>query len=86
MSENIKRLYRSRSDRMLSGLCSGFGYYVGIDPTIVRLAFALGSIFLFPVPIIVYLVMMLVVPEEPVLAPAVKPEVIEAKPEESYNI
>jgi phage shock protein PspC (stress-responsive transcriptional regulator) len=85
MTENMKRLYRSRSDRMLSGLCAGLGTYVGIDPTIVRLVFALGSIFLFPIPIIVYLVMMLVVPEEPILVPVVKPEVIETKPEETIN-
>lgn len=66
MTTNTKRLYRSRSDRMLSGLSAGLGEYIGLDPTVVRLIFALSAIFLFPMPIIVYLVMMLVVPEEPV--------------------
>lgn len=37
----MKRLYRSRSDRMLGGVCSGIGAYFSIDPTIVRLVFAL---------------------------------------------
>jgi phage shock protein C len=76
MSDNMKRLYRSRSDRMFSGLAAGLGNYVGLDPTIVRLIFALGSIFTFPIPLIVYLVMMLIVPEEP--EPISKVEVIES--------
>lgn len=65
MTDNIKRLYRSRTDRMLSGLSAGLGNYIGLDPTVVRLVFAISSIFLFPFPVIIYLVMMLIVPEEP---------------------
>ncbi len=61
-----KRLYRSRTDKMVSGLCAGLGEYTGVDPTIYRLLFALGAIFLFPTPIIIYFVMMIVIPEEPV--------------------
>ena len=70
---DYKRLYRSRSDRMISGLCAGLGQYIGLDPTVVRLLFALSAIFLFPMPIIVYLVMMLVIPEEPVIGPGSGP-------------
>jgi phage shock protein C len=33
------RLYRSRTDRFLGGVCGGIGKYIGIDPTIVRLIF-----------------------------------------------
>ena len=75
MSNETKRLYRSRTDRMFSGLCAGLGEYIGTDPTVVRVIVALSSIFLFPTPIIIYLVMMLIVPEEPALAP--RAEVIE---------
>lgn len=75
MDNNMKRLYRSRSDRMFSGLASGLGNYIGLDPTVVRIIFALSSIFLFPFPIIIYLVMMLIVPEEP--TPASKSEVVD---------
>jgi phage shock protein C len=60
-----KRLYRSRNDRMLSGLSAGMGEYIGMDPTVVRLIWALSAIFLFPAPILIYFVMMLIVPEEP---------------------
>ncbi len=65
MPTDYKRLYRSRSDRMFSGLCAGIGQYSGIDPTVVRALFALSAIFFFPVPILVYGVLMLIVPEEP---------------------
>jgi phage shock protein C len=67
MTENYKRLYRSRSDRMFSGLSAGIGQYIGMDPTVVRLLFALGAIFLFPIPIVIYVVMMVIVPEEPLI-------------------
>ena len=36
-----KRLYRSVSNRMLSGVCGGIGEYFDIDPTLVRLAWAI---------------------------------------------
>lgn len=68
MANDYKRLYRSRSDRMFSGLCAGIGDYIGMDPTVVRILFALSSIFLFPGPMIVYVAMMLIVPEEPLPA------------------
>ncbi len=66
MTDNYKRLYRSSSDRMFSGLCAGLGQYLGIDPTVIRVIVALGCIFAFPLTEIAYLVMMMVVPEEPV--------------------
>ena len=58
-----KRLYRSRTDRMLGGVCGGLAAYFGVDPTLVRLVFALllvfgGSGFLL------YLILWIVVPEE----------------------
>jgi phage shock protein C len=61
---NVKRLYRSRKERMIAGVAGGLGEYVNIDPTIVRLVFALTGIFYPPI-IILYLVLLLVVPEEP---------------------
>ena len=63
-NENIKRLYRSRDDRMISGVCAGLADYIDIDPTIVRLLFVLGFI-AGGATLWAYLIMMLVVPEEP---------------------
>jgi phage shock protein C len=57
------RLYRSRTNRMLGGVCGGLGIYLNIDPTIVRLLFILllfGSEFGF----LLYIVLWILVPEE----------------------
>ena len=58
------RLYRSRDERVFFGVCGGVASYLNIDPTIVRLLFI---IFLFAAgtSVIVYLVMAIVVPLEP---------------------
>lgn len=61
---NKKRLYRSKDDRMVAGVCAGLAEYIDIDPTIVRLLFALGLI-AGGATFWAYLVMMMVVPEEP---------------------
>lgn len=57
------KLYRSRSDRMIWGVCGGLAEYFGIDPTIVRtiavlLAFASGA------GILAYIILAIVVPLE----------------------
>ena len=36
--EPYKRLYRSRTNRILAGVCGGIGEYLNVDPVIVRLA------------------------------------------------
>lgn len=36
-----KKLYRSNESKMLCGVCGGLGEYLGIDPTVIRLAWAL---------------------------------------------
>jgi phage shock protein C len=64
MADTIKRLYRSRNNRMLFGVCGGLGEYLNVDPTVVRLIFVLA--FLPGGPgLIAYLVLALLVPEEP---------------------
>lgn len=60
-----KTLYRSKTDRKIAGICGGLGKYFKIDPTVVRVIFVLlllpGG---FP-GILPYLVLWVVVPEEP---------------------
>ena len=63
MAEDYRKLYRSRDSRMIAGVCGGLGEYTGVDPTVVRLLFVLGM-FLGTLTFWVYLVMMLVIPEE----------------------
>ncbi len=58
-----KRLYRSRSDRMVWGICGGLAKYFGIDPTIVRVIFVL-LIFANGLGILAYIILAIVVPLE----------------------
>ena len=44
---NGKRLYKSRDNRMISGVCAGIAEYFGIDPTLVRLAWVVFSVLLW---------------------------------------
>lgn len=75
MNTETKRLYRSRSDRMVAGVCAGMGKYLGIDATVIRLLFALLAIFTGVVPgLVLYLVMMFIVPDEPLSTPPAPPE------------
>lgn len=65
MSGEYKKLYRSRQNRMVAGVCAGLAEYLNIDPTLVRLLFAIGTVFGFGSLILVYIVLMIVIPEEP---------------------
>lgn len=65
MSDGVKKLYRSRSDRLLAGVCAGLGEYLGIDATIVRLVFVLSVFLTFSTSLFLYLVFWLIIPEEP---------------------
>ena len=41
---NGKKLYKSRDNRMISGVCAGIAEYFNMDPTIIRLAWVLFSL------------------------------------------
>ncbi len=58
-----KRLYRSRTDRMLAGVCGGLGQYFDIDPVIVRLAAVLFA--LWGAGVFAYIIAWIIVAEEP---------------------
>lgn len=64
MEEQTKRLYRSRTERRISGVCGGLAAYFNVDPTMVRLLFVLGLL-LVGGTFWAYIIMMLVIPEEP---------------------
>lgn len=60
-----KRLLRSSHDRMLAGVCGGIANYLGIDSTLVRVLFALGSFFLAIFGgIVVYIILAFVIPSD----------------------
>jgi phage shock protein C len=59
----VKRLYRSKKERMIFGVCGGLAHYFNQDPVIIRLIFVL-SIFLGGFGVIAYLILAVVVPVE----------------------
>jgi phage shock protein PspC (stress-responsive transcriptional regulator) len=59
------RLYRSRDDRMLAGVAAGVAEALDADPSIIRIAWALLAIFTGGIAFVVYVVMAIVVPEDP---------------------
>lgn len=64
-----KRLTRSRTDRMLAGVCGGIAKYFDIDPSLVRIGFVLLALFAGGgiLGIVAYIVMMIIIPEESVI-------------------
>lgn len=58
-------LRRSRHKRMIAGVVGGFAEYLGIDPTLLRIIYVIGSIISVAFPgILVYLICWAVMPEE----------------------
>ena len=67
-----RRLYRSRSDRKIAGVCGGLAAYLGIDPVIPRLiwvAFVLAA----GAGLLAYLICWVVIPQEPAPSQATSP-------------
>jgi phage shock protein C len=60
----VRRLVRRRDDRMLAGVCSGIGDYVGMDANIVRLIVVLLAVFGGGAGIALYIAGWLLMPEE----------------------
>lgn len=60
-----KKLYRSKTDKMISGVCGGLAQYFGVDATLVRLVFALLVFFGVGSGVLLYIIMAIVVPLEP---------------------
>lgn len=63
-SQPYKKLYRSRKDRIIAGVCGGLAEHFGIDPTWIRLLFVL-FFFLGGCTLLIYLIMWLIVPLAP---------------------
>ena len=60
----MKRLYRIEEGKMLCGVCGGIGEYLNIDPTVVRLIWAIASVCSIGMGILVYIIAAVVMPEE----------------------
>ena len=59
-----KRLIKSFSNRMISGVCGGIGEYFNIDPTVIRLIWAILTFCGFGSGILIYIIAAIVLPEQ----------------------
>ena len=59
-----KKLYGSSRDRMLCGVCGGLGEYLNVDPTIIRLIWAIGTVLSCAVGALAYLAAALIIPSD----------------------
>ena len=60
----MKRLYRSKKDRMLGGVCAGLGEHFDIDPTVIRLVWAVITVISIGTGVLVYILAWILIPEE----------------------
>lgn len=60
-----KKLTRNPENKMLAGVCSGIAEYVGADPTVIRVLFALATVFTAGWGFIAYLACWLIMPPRP---------------------
>jgi phage shock protein C len=59
-----KRLVRTRDGRVVAGVCSGLGEYLGLDANLIRLILAVVTVFSAGVGALAYLAAWVVIPEE----------------------
>jgi len=60
-----KRLFRSKNNRMIAGVCGGIGEYSNVDPTVIRLLWVLITLFTMGAGIIAYIIAWIIIPEKP---------------------
>src|SRR4051794_17662599 len=61
-----KRLMRSTTDRKIFGVCGGIAHYLGVDPTLVRVVYAVVTIFplFMPFGVAAYLILTWTIPND----------------------
>jgi len=57
-----KHLFRDDENNIIAGVCSGLGYYLGIDPVLIRLAFIL-TVFMGGFGVLIYIILWIVSPK-----------------------
>jgi phage shock protein C len=62
--EQTRKLYRSRSDRKLAGVCGGLASYFTLDATLLRVLFVVLGV-MGGSGVVIYLAMWIIVPSEP---------------------
>lgn len=62
----MKKLYRSKTEKMLAGVCGGMAKWLDMDVSIIRILWVVISLFTTGVPgTVIYILCALIIPEEP---------------------
>ncbi len=83
VTNTYKRLYRSETDQVMGGVCSGIGEYFGIDPVFIRILFVF-TFFVFGSGFLLYLALWVLLPSKTELAKQTS-EVINSNAQEIAN-
>lgn len=76
-----RRLYRSRTERWIAGVCGGLSEYLNVDVSALRVAFALLALW-NGFGLLLYLLLIIIVPEEPLREVATEPGLPPPVPDE----
>jgi len=60
----MKRVYRSKKERILGGVCAGIGAHLEVDPTVIHLIWAVVSVLSIGTGIVIYILAWIIIPEE----------------------
>lgn len=63
--DQMNKLYRSKKNRIIAGVCGGLGEYFKVDPTLIRLLWLLISLVGAGSGIVAYIIAWIIIPEEP---------------------
>lgn len=60
----VKRLYRSKREKVIAGVCGGVAEYLEVDPVLIRLIWAIWAL-IFGTGILAYLIAWIIIPKKP---------------------
>ena len=61
---SVKKLYRSKTNRWLGGVCGGIGEYFNVDPTVVRILYIIGTFLSMGFGLLLYIILWIIIPEK----------------------
>lgn len=65
MTDGKQRLTRPRTGRMIAGVCAGLADFFGLDVSLVRILYVLATVFTVFSGVIIYIILLIIIPEEP---------------------
>ncbi len=61
---NVKKLFRSSTNKVFFGVCGGIGEYLNLDPTVIRVLYVVACFLSLGAALLAYLIFALVIPQD----------------------